>query len=215
MAVGDFPSAIEWDFSGLPSERRHYLEPGVSLEDIARYFGNAATCMYGEIQSLRDSAPGAPPLITWRACFKVSVDCKIADLFFNGRDGLRGRYWLSPAAGEAATRILIESLKTILFQYMIEHPHCMRSAEAGTQTLEGIERSLDAASSKIWAHENVPQNFNEGPKLLVRRWKKSLEARWAPQGPLVDIKGAWFTPQDHEHITKPHRSRDIHELGFS
>jgi hypothetical protein len=77
---------------------------------------------------------------------------------------------------------------------------------------------LDAGSAKIWAHEKKDQNFNEGPRLFVERWSVSRPGgnwRWAPAHPLLDIKGAFFTPDHREHIVKPHRDYEIHEYGFT
>jgi hypothetical protein len=107
-------------------------------------------------------------------------------------------------------------LKGRLVDYVRTHPECIVSEPTASEHL--IERSLEAQSAKIWVHEGKGQNFNERPRLVVERWNTSSPGgkwRWAPAYPLLDIKGAFFTPDHHEHIHKLHRDCEIYKYGFS
>ena len=213
------PSEDEWSFTEFPPERRAYLENSLSFENVAQNIASEATCAGIEIDPLLTAAPDAPSRTTWRACFKVRTNTQLSDIFYNGRDGLRGRFWQSEAAGEAATKFLLALLKKPLLAYATKHPQTFPD-RLEQIPLHAIERSLDGGSAKIWANEKKNQNFNEGAKLLVKRWVISRPGgnwRWAPCDPLVDVKGAFFTLNDREHIAwdKYNRSYDIHQYGFS
>jgi hypothetical protein len=211
MAVAKPPSSEEWEFSAFPPERRSYLETDPSFEEIAQRVEDEAVCEFAEFDPLRETTRLAPRG-TWRSWFKIRVHCSTSDLFFNGRDGLRGRYWQDPAAGLAATDHVLCLLKGRLLNYVSTHP--MVSEPTASEHL--IYRSLDARSAKIWAHEEKSEIF-DGP-LFVKRWSISTTEknwRWSPARPLLDIKGAFFTPDHREHIVKPHRDCEIHKYGFS
>jgi hypothetical protein len=209
------PSKQEWVFAEFPSERRSYLELDPSFEDIAQRVADEAVCEFAEPDRLCKTAVWASEG-TWRAWFKIRVHSSTSDLSYNGRDGLRGRYWQDPAAGVLATHHVLSLLEERLLDYVRTHPECIVSEPTASE--RSIERSLDAGSAKIWAHEKKDQNFNEGPRLFVERWSVSRPGGnwcWAPTHPLLDIKGAFFTPDHHEHIVKPHRDYEIHKYGFT
>jgi hypothetical protein len=210
------PTRDDWDFSAFSPERRRYLEQDPSFEVIAQRVAHEAVCVFSKNDLLRNKQLRAPEG-TWRAWFKICVCISTSDLFYNGRDGLRGRYWQHPTVGAAATRQVLALLKPKLLAYATAHPDCM-AAEGATADLHSVERSLSAKSAKIWAHEEKCQNFDEGPKLFVKRWSTSTTEKfwsWAPAKPLLDIKGAFFTSDHSEQIVKPHRDCHIHKYGFS
>ena len=174
------PRKQEWAFTDFPPERRNYLELDPPFAEIAQRIADEAICEFAEPDSLAQISTNAPKG-TWRVCFKIRVLSQTSDLFYNGRDGLRGRYWQNPVAGFAATHHVLDLLKGRLLDYVRTHPECMVSESKASEHL--LERSLDAPSAKIWAHEGKRQNFNERPRLFVERWNTSSPGgkwRWAP-----------------------------------
>jgi hypothetical protein len=83
-----------------------------------------------------------------------------------------------------------------------------------------VARSLDATSAKAWAYEGKNPSFNATPRLIVRRWANKRPGgnwRWAPIGPLLDVKGAFYTSDNKEFVpwNKRDRAYNIHRYGFS
>jgi hypothetical protein len=84
------PSKQEWAFTEFPPERRNYLELDPPFEEIAQQIADEAVCEFAEPDPLREISTNAPKG-TWRAWFKIRILSPTSDLFYNGRDGLRGR----------------------------------------------------------------------------------------------------------------------------
>ena len=215
------PSPDEWSFSELPAKRQAYLESDMPFEQIARTVADRAVVKTGFVDPLQTTNLDAPTGITWRACFTISVELdQISDKYYNGRDGLRGRYWQDEEAGKAATALSIDLLSEKLLQFAADNPDKFGSDTLARGEVALIERSLRAQSAKTWAYEKPDQNFNAGPKLMVRRWANNRPGgnwRWAPVGPLLDIKGAFYRPDNIEFVPwdKKDRAYQIHRYGFS
>jgi hypothetical protein len=141
-------------------------------------------------------------------------------LFYNGRDGLRDRYWQGAAAGDAATASLVALLREKLLRFAAFNPENFGPATSARGNMELVARSLDGASAKAWAYEEKNQRFDARPRLTVRRWLDNDPGgkwKWAPIGPLLDIKGAFYTLDNKEFVPleKRERAHHIHRYGFS
>jgi hypothetical protein len=219
------PTPKDWDFSALPQHRRGYLERDSSFETIARVLENEASCEEPAIEPCRD---GTQPLGTWRINLLIKVQPQTSDMFYNGRDGVRGRYWQSPQAGDEATRSLLNLLTRKILEFAEAQPSALTSRRRPriTVTLDDVRASLAAPSAKVWAYEDKSVGFHQGPNLFVERWAKNENAprnrnngnwHWALVSGLVDVKGAFLTPNRREYIPEIKRDRNfqIHLFGFS
>jgi hypothetical protein len=91
----------------MDAPRRAILERCLSFDEIInRLLVDAVV----EVPTISDAWNKAPEN-TVRATFKVAVDRDAADLLYNGRSGLRARYWASPQLGDAATAAVIRSVR--------------------------------------------------------------------------------------------------------
>ncbi|UGX95784.1 hypothetical protein G6321_00011840 [Bradyrhizobium barranii subsp. barranii] len=217
------PTSDEWSFAEFDGERRAHLESDMPFDKMAQRIADLAVVSSGCVDPLRTSEnPAVPAGTTWRAWFTINVadEAWLSDLCFNGRDGVRGRYWVGAADGDAATASMIALLREKLLQFAAHNPERFGSATLAGGDLRLLARSLDAASAKVWAYEEKSQRFDARPRLIVKRWANqspSGDWRWAPSGPLLDIKGAFYTPDDREFVLpeKRERARSIHLYGFS
>jgi hypothetical protein len=103
------PFKDEWDTSRLSSERRAYLDSGLSFKQIASQIHSGFEIIGKRIEPYRDweqakeakEAKDARQIV-----FVISISPNTCDLFYNAPDGLRARYWQSPDHGHEATRHL-------------------------------------------------------------------------------------------------------------
>jgi hypothetical protein len=214
------PSADEWSFANFLVEGRAYLEDDMPFEAIVKRVADLAVVVDGGVEPLNHAEDGAPKDITWRVYFTIRVDPEISDRYYNGRDGLRGRYWQGKEAGKAGTALSIKLLTPKLLVFAKNRAENFGSATLALGEPTLVKRSLRGQSAKTWAYEKRDQNFNEGPKLIVARWAINTTDRhwcWAPVGPLLAIKGAFYRPDNLEHVplSKRKRACDIHRDGFS
>jgi len=219
------PGRDEWDVSGLPADRRHYLERAISFEQIIDMLLQGAVVLAGRMERYKDPPKGMPKEIyqeTYQAVFQVRTDLMVYDLIYNAPDGLRGRYWQSPDRGYLATRLLIESLKEKLLDFARRSP--LKREDGAEAKVEDVIASLNASSAKVWIRER-DENRNpvigeKCPEIVVRRWaasERNATSRRAPIGDQIEIKGALIRPGGIEEIPegKRDRSREIHRLGFT
>ncbi|MCA1530767.1 hypothetical protein [Bradyrhizobium yuanmingense] len=216
------PSSDEWSFGEFEPEWQAYLGRDMHFDEMAKRIADVAVVNTGCVDTLRVENPEAPVDTTWRAWFTISLadELCLADLFYNGRDGLRGRYWQSETEGNAATALMIALLREKLLQFAAENIYSFGSATLAHGDMGLVVRSLEGTSAKSWAYEGKNPNYKEKPRLVVKRWmNNSPGGNWrrAPKGPLLDIKGAFFTPNSKEYIPwdKRERAYNIHRYGFS
>jgi hypothetical protein len=216
------PSSDEWNFAEFDAERRADLDRDMPFDEMAIRIADVAVIKTGCIDPLRTENPEAQVDTTWRAWFTISVADEpcLSDLFYNGRDGVRGRYWQSEMAGNGATAAIIALLREKLLQFASDNTDKFGPATLAQGDIGLVARSLDATSAKAWAYEGKNPNFNATPRLSVRRWANNRPGgnwRWAPIGPLLDIKGAFYTLDNKEFVPwdKRQRAYSIHCYGFS
>jgi hypothetical protein len=216
------PSSDEWNFAEFDAKRRTYLDSDMLFDEMAKRIANVAVVNTGCVDPLRTENPEALVNTTWRAWFTISVADEpcLSDLFYNGRDGVRGRYWQSETEGNAAMASMVALLREKLLQFAADNPGQFGLATLARGDLGLVARSLDAKSAKAWAYEEKNQSFGERPRLIVKRWETQSPGgkwRWAPVGPLLDIKGAFYTPDNKEYVSREKRERanEIHRYGFS
>jgi hypothetical protein len=215
-------SSDEWSFAEFDGERRSYLDRDMQFNEIAKRIADLAVVKTGRIDPLRAGSSEAPVDTTWRAWFTISVadePCR-SDLFYNGRDGVRGRYWQSATEGNAATASIIALLREKLLRFAADNTDNFGPTTPARGDMGLVAPSLDATSAKAWACEGKNPSFNARPRLIVRRWANKNPGgnwRWAPEGPLLDIKGAFHTPDGKEFVPweKRERASNIHRFGFS
>jgi hypothetical protein len=215
--MADRPSANEWDLSRMPAGRRADLELALAFDEIASQLNAGALV---EVPTIADAWNKAPPR-TVRATFKVNVDKRVSDLFYNGISGLRALYWASPGLGDAATATAIRSLRAKLSQVPVTS---LRSDHGVEMTKDQIAHGLDLPSAKAWVDEIYL--YDDGESLEVERWRKNnCDPRnrnpdlWrcTPRAPVITVMTAWLTGCGDEWIPadKRDRARQIHCFGFS
>jgi hypothetical protein len=203
------PTADDWRFaSGFSPERLANLERTTGFEEIGEAIVREAqvtalpmeTGAAGELRGCR------------RPVFRLVVAPATFDQFYNGRDGYRARYWQSPEAGEAANRWLLRALSPKLVGAL------------GKPDAAFGQKSLACGSATIWFREETTLG---NARLQVAQWEaaargdstlsdKAREARWAPIGTLLEIKGAFLTDGYRERIDPDtvERAMTLHHAGF-
>ena len=147
-------------------------------------------------------------------------------LFFNARDGLRGRYWQSCEHGVGANCDIIDRFTPFLLSAFEQAPDGAKTARrVQPLTLDHAALSLRAASAKIWPAETDLGGVREPgyPAIEVRRWRQNQPTenydrwRWSPEGNEIEIKGALVDPDGFEHVPDGKRDRafQIHKLGIT
>ena len=150
--------------------------------------------------------------------FSLSLSDQAFDAFFNSPHGYRGQFLSSPNLGLAANLALIEALLPAL----LLHASRVRVAE-----LESIDlrASLQAASCKVWVHEDDFPFQSLTQDLAVEPWireaaqgeKKALWGLCAPSHARIEVKGALLDPAGNEVVprTKIARRYEIQRFGFT
>ena len=214
------PSASEWQFaSEMPSERQARPMEGRSFEDIASDIVRRCTVIGVELRPYSTSRVDRDAR---QIVFRIGLgDTALCDAFFNAPDGLRGRYWQSPYAGDAATRHFIEAWTPGLLEFFAASPPSV-PPKVTSMTSEDVAVSLGCPSAKVWPYERDAQgqiDLTEGGAFLdVVKWRAAVNRnwRWTPEGRDLEIKGALIKPDRSERVPvgKRMRAHDIHANGF-
>ncbi len=217
----------DWSFTALNTDRQRKLNAVMPFGEIAASVSSDSRVMWFCIERAEARPPMAPTNArrVW-ASFQVSDE--IFDQFYNGRDGLRARFWQSRGKGEAATKFFVSRIIDKVFNAAFP---ASRSGELTPMNEREIVRSLTAASAKIWIVEKLPGGRSlidlENPAQLgVQRWienesspysPKGKAWRWTPAAGMIDIKGAFIGGDGDEWIpeAKKSRSDEIHLYGFT
>ncbi len=192
------PSSDEWSFAEFDVARRAYLDRDMAFDEMAKRIADLAVVNTGCIDPLRTENPEAPVDTTWRAWFTISVADEpcLSDLFYNGRDGVRGRYWQSAMEGNAATASIITLLREKLLRFAADNTDNFGPTTPARGDMGLVARSLDATSAKAWAYEGKNPIFNATPRLIARRWAnnrpggngtRAATASWATDGAISPL----------------------------
>lgn len=221
------PQPEEWIYAGFPADRLAYLDRDHPFEVILDRIVAEATPTWFDVDFGRKGLTiGAA-----RALFIVDVSEETADLFFNARDGYRGRHWQGREIGEGTNRALIDALSPALLAYARDKlPDLCQDEPA--RSIEDVDTSLHARSAKAWISDEAGNGLGrpraEAPHLVVAKWDAAVGpgaawalappyGYWAPKGSAIDIKGAFLLPDLSEVVPpgKVARSEQICWTGFS
>lgn len=151
--------------------------------------------------------------------FGFQVSRNTFDAFFNSPVGLRAQYLHDATDGQAATRKAIDRISERLVDALRpgSGPHDMDCA--------AVRVSLAAPSAKIWVDEVHAAALSTGRDLEICTWmasailgvEKAHRGLLAPEGDLIQVKGAFLTELDEERIPsdKVGRALEIHCCGYS
>lgn len=188
-----FSEAIQPDRVALLTDLSHSFD-GI----VERLLRGAIVCACWE-WGLREEVVGRV-----RADFEIAVNEGDVDLFHNGRDGYRARYYQSVEAGEAANAACLRALASPLrrggrsWGLHLQAPSFpddwSHSADAE------VERSLLSDGAKVWISEHaLTQRY--GPdwapesaedvvhELLVKRWIEAIRGRAGQGGQNARLAG--------------------------
>jgi hypothetical protein len=218
------PNRHEWIFAGgFPAERREYLETDLKFESIAERIAEAAVVEQVLVQTGTDGDVKGG----LRPSFTVDVGAELCDLFFNGRDGYRARFWQDPQVGDVANRSVIDLLSPKLIRF------AENNLDHAVLTSPVVRESLTLPTAKVWIANEAENGLGEpreaAPHLVVEQWERERpgdgpwnEVRpyrgyWAPRGTALDVKGAFLLPGGGEVVAfrKRNRSLHLHYKGFS
>jgi hypothetical protein len=212
-----------WDFtSAVPEERQRFLLSIPHFAAVLEHVGKGVVVSFAVEPRHNPPCEGAH-----RAVFRLRVAPAAYDAFFNSPVGYRAQYCISVENGERHNRELID---------LLTRP-CLDFAQRKAPSTFGdrlIRASLAGQQAKIWIDE-ADLNRLEGAHISFPRWTTkaaaAAEGSWAdmaarskaesgilaPEGTHLEIKGAWILPDGAEcrDPTKEHRSREIHDYGFS
>src|SRR6266404_9473988 len=97
-------SSMEWGFEASMPRTRSSALAAMSFEEISATFAREVSA---DTPVAEKATNRAAPKNTRRLVAPLVVSPITGDLLHNGRDGLRGRYWISPEVGERAMARLI------------------------------------------------------------------------------------------------------------
>ena len=160
----------------------------------------------------------------FRAVVTLRVRALALDLFYNGASGYRAQYYHAPELGTAANRFAIDQLL----------PNAIREVAAinkRTCRPDWVEKSLGHSDAKLWPHQGtwLRRRRMSDQNLLVTRWlarhhdpdnKRRMKAKRSILTPAketkLELKGGFLSLRGNLRRTfKPHRSRELHELGYT
>ena len=204
----------DWNFIGIDDvERDRWLaeppQPSTLIDLVV-----AEAC---EVVISRDPHR-ATSAVRVRVTFEVSP--RTFDQLFHGRSRYRAQYYLSPQAGRAYNRQLVDALIPVVeaaFERLEQKP----------MTWGEIERSLAARESKVWpaADSLLFSRAGGNSRLSVLRWERYWRERKPkreasglfanlPSPPLIMLKGTFFNGDELQPSAKD-RDRELHETGYT
>ena len=198
-----------WSFvDSFPAERSDALLKTASFESILKHLSSAEVKGFAWRPYREAKLRGCN-----RAEFRLVVDPKTYDAFFNAPIGLRGQYANCEEQGEAATRRAISILEPKLLAFQ-------RGAVGPSD--DEIQWSLAAPQAKIWIDEDEEpvQHGGTEPEILYPPWQQNSETGvglLAPQGTRIIVMGGWIDATNvvRNNPDKNGRSSEIRTTGFS
>lgn len=224
----------KWKFSeALVSKERHdYLRTEIAFTQIVEAIRDEmAITDFHVCKADNHQLKGCK-----RPVFRFGVKPRTFDLFYNSPWGYRGQYCLSVENGSAQNRFLLDSIMERLIR------HAQSNTRQSSLSVEAIGASMQKTSAKVWIYETGQINTKDytlREELLNSIWvtnareaRAALDAKRnpepeekvnailgvrAPEGRLLEVKGAWVGKEGQEQIDKykKHRSDHIKDYGFS
>jgi hypothetical protein len=217
-----------WSYStGFPADRLAYLRQPLAFEEIGTRLAASARVIGATVKPCRER----PFHRTHRQpIFRLAIPTILYDLFYNGPDGYRARYHLSPEDGLAANHWLIGTLSPLLRRHTAAIGGFPRT-ETGEMRPDEIEASLVLPSAKVWVCEveNGPGLATAEHTVIAERWEKTaadqttnywpqvVMGRRAPTGTVIEVKGALIDQSGTELVPagKMDRAFQIHVCGYT
>lgn len=224
----------KWEFSEalISKERRDYLYAEIAFAQVVEaIWDEMAITNFHVCRADNLHLKGCK-----RPVFRFEVKPRTFDLFYNSPWGYRGQYCLSVENGSAQNRFLLDSIMEKLIR------HAQSNARQSSLSVEAIRISLQKKSAKVCIYEKGQINtkdytlreeiLNSVWVINAREARAALNAKRnpepkekmnailgvrAPEGRIVDVKGAWINKEGREQIDeyKKHRSDHIRDYGFS
>lgn len=229
--MAERPGPDEWSTSRLPLDRRGRLELAPAYESLAAQIVASGIVLEARIEHYRDRPKNASKSIH-QVIYRIDVPPELFDPFYNGADGLRGRYWQGPAIGDAATRWLIDRFESRLLE--ITPDRYVINGRTQIPEISAVRASLHGRSAKVWPFEwearpdgqrHTLIKPDQPEHLVVERWArnetlpeaKGRSWRWTPASGSIEIKGALISPEHLEFVpdAKKDRAEQIYKFGFT
>jgi hypothetical protein len=224
----------KWRFSqdAVTAERQRYLGEETDFSQIGEAIAQ-------EIEITKFCVQNKPSNPMLKNCsrpeFQFRVNSKTFDLFYNSPWGYRGQYCMGKENGLSKNNYLI----SLILDSLIGHANSNPTPKLGTAE---IERSLRMSTAKVWIAEDGqvdPKDLTLREELLHTVWlRNARKARSAldsnktpdpeesqnaitgvraPEGTLLDVKGAWVNIHGEERVVnyKQYRAEHIANYGFS
>ncbi|TJW08114.1 MAG: hypothetical protein E5W97_02485 [Mesorhizobium sp.] len=124
----------EWYYIDLPERRKTFLSHPIPFEEVADRIARGSTVLDAGLERYY-SGKSPQEKEARQAVFILALEPpELCDLFFNGRSGLRARYWTGPEIGDAATRYMIDMLLPKLLAAASREPLHRRGAIEMSET---------------------------------------------------------------------------------
>lgn len=156
---------------------------------------------------------------------EIELPTKVVDLFHNGAGGYRAQYYVSAAIGEKANNFCCKKILGLI--------ESKRDREKINHHSEAETKSFSRPTAKVWIHQGVWSRHKRisDRNLHVARWKSDPRVTcdrrkklllWSMLTPdaenRIKLIGGWLRCCDENSLgksSKPNRSEEIHELGFT
>lgn len=161
----------------------------------------------------------------YRVVVTLEMGSDVVDRFHNSASGYRAQYYCGVRTGEKANRYAVKTLLPRVIELLAAEPK-------RTCPVQWVRKCLQSAQAKLWIHQGrwLRSARRADRNLQVQRWLQELESQdaaerkkalWASLTPneetKIVLKGA-FVKLDCSKVaksTKPSRSRDIRDFGFT
>ncbi len=213
-----------WTYSELvPRRRQDALE---AVESFARVIAHLKTASIDFVGGA-EPRENPPCMGCSRAFFRLYVDERVYDAFFNSPVGYRAQFCIGAENGKEKNRHFLNAVEPMCLAeaYKQELPHFPASL---------VLSSLRGAGAKIWINEDDLRDL-EGIHIEYPPWVAKVRAApsgspteqaarslasngvLAPIGTMLEIKGAWIAPDGTEchDPRKAARAEEIRDYGFS
>ena len=201
-----------WFCPTFDSVRRSRLERIGSFDEVIARLQSAIRRVASR------KKPGQDEGLTecWQPVFTLFIDGESFDSFFNAQCGYRAQYARDADLGLAANGRLMHELMDRLLE---------QAASDSELAALPVQRSLEAASAKIWPMDDDLAFTHFRRDLCVPQWVRAADrgnedaqmGLVAPEAAILEIKGALLDTYGHEVVpaSKIQRRQQIHEHGFS